>query len=52
MSDFSSSGPDPEGESPTREDENIFVVIRDLTEKDYKDNSKNELTTKIENIKK
>ena len=52
MSDFSSSSPLPLGDRAILKAKKIFEIRRDFTEKGYKDNSKNELTTKIENIKK
>ena len=49
MSDFSSSSPLSVGDRASLKPKKIFEI---RTEKGYKENSKNELTTKIENIKK
>ena len=49
MSDFSSSSPLSVGDRASLKPKKIFEI---RTEKGYKENPKNELTTKIENIKK
>lgn len=49
MSDFLSSSPLSVGDRASLKPKKIFEI---RTEKGYKENSKNELTTKIENIKK
>ena len=49
MSDFSSSSPLSVRDRASLKPKKIFEI---RTEKGYKENSKNELTTKIENIKK
>ena len=49
MSDFSSSSPLSVEDRASLKPKKIFEI---RTEKGYKENSKNELTTKIENIKK
>ena len=49
MSDFPSSSPLSVGDRASLKPKKIFEI---RTEKGYKENSKNELTTKIENIKK